>query len=108
MDVQNGKSVVLNEAKVVVLGQDDFKNYLVELDMMRSGPNENNWDFQNVAEYAQTFVNQPILIAYEGDKVKHYRVDKMMALEVGDSPREGADHFENFDMAVYSKQTFGM
>lgn len=68
MEVQNGKSVVLNEAKVVVLGQDDFKNYLVELDMMRSGPNENNWDFQNVAEYAQTFVNQPILIAYEGDR----------------------------------------
>ena len=48
------------------------------------------------------------MIAYEGDKVKHYRVDKMMALEVEDSPREGADHFENFDMAVYSKQTFGM
>lgn len=67
MEVQNGKSVVLNEAKVVVLGQDDFKNYLVELDMMRSGPNENNWDFQNVAEYAQTFVNQPILIAYPYD-----------------------------------------
>lgn len=67
MEVQNGKSVVQHEAKVVVLGQDDFRNYLVELDMMRSGPNENNWDFQNVAEYAQTFVNQPILIAYPYD-----------------------------------------
>lgn len=69
MEVQNGKSVVLNETKVVVLGQNDMKDYLVELDMMRSGPNENNWDFQNVAEYAKTFINQPILIAYEGNRL---------------------------------------
>ncbi len=50
------------------------------------------------------------MIAYEAaaDKVKHYRVDKMTALEVEETPREGATYFENFDMAVYSKQTFGM
>lgn len=39
---------------------------------------------------------------------KHYRVDKMLKLEVVDEPREGRDIFENFDMAQYSKATFGM
>lgn len=39
---------------------------------------------------------------------KHYRVDKMLKLEVLDEAREGKEVFKNFDVAGYSKATFGM
>ncbi len=50
------------------------------------------------------------MIAYdaEAEKIKHYRVDKMMNITVLSDKREGAEIFENFDMALYSKKTFGM
>lgn len=50
------------------------------------------------------------LVAYdsEEDKIKHYRVDKMSDLAVSDEKREGKDLFKGFDMALYSKATFGM
>lgn len=41
-------------------------------------------------------------------KIKHYRVDKMMNLNILDERRDGAEVFRNFDMAIYSKKTFGM
>lgn len=40
--------------------------------------------------------------------IKHYRVDKMMKLCVTNEKRVGKDVFKNFDMAAYSKATFGM
>ncbi len=39
---------------------------------------------------------------------KHYRVDKMLKLEVLEEARGGREEFKNFDVAVYSKETFGM
>lgn len=51
------------------------------------------------------------LIAYD-DKagiIKHFRVDKMESVEVlHKEKREGKELFSKFDMAVYSKQIFGM
>ena len=44
----------------------------------------------------------------EEDKIKHYRVDKMTNLQPTEEKRDGAELFDNFDMALYSKQTFGM
>ena len=41
----------------------------VELWVMRSGLNENNWDYRNMREHYLTFVGQPILCAYVGRKV---------------------------------------
>ena len=41
----------------------------VELWIMRSGLNENNWDYRNMREHYLTFVGQPILCAYVGRKV---------------------------------------
>lgn len=41
----------------------------VELWVMRSGLNENLWDFRNMREHYLTFVGQPILCAYVGRKV---------------------------------------
>lgn len=40
--------------------------------------------------------------------IKHYRVDKMKEITVTDEPRAGKEEFSNFDMARYSKSTFGM
>lgn len=50
------------------------------------------------------------MVAYDDldHKIKHYRVDKMMKISVTDEPREGRDIFKNFDMASYSKMSFGM
>ena len=50
------------------------------------------------------------LVAYDSndDKIKHYRVDKMLNIEAVDEAREGKDHFKAFDMAKYSKSLFGM
>lgn len=50
------------------------------------------------------------LIAFDSaaNKIKHYRVDKMLKISVSEECREGRELFENFDMAIYSKKTFGM
>lgn len=41
-------------------------------------------------------------------KIKHYRVDKMMHISIEEEKRSGKEVFQNFDMAEYSKATFGM
>lgn len=41
-------------------------------------------------------------------KIKHYRVDKMLDLAMTRQPREGKDAFQNFNAAKYSKSLFGM
>ena len=50
------------------------------------------------------------LIAYdtENSQIRHYRVDKMVRIRVRDERRDGAERFRDFDMAQYSKKTFGM
>lgn len=40
--------------------------------------------------------------------VKHYRVDKMLHIQLTAEKRDGAEWFKDFDMALYSKKTFGM
>ncbi len=48
------------------------------------------------------------LIAFEGGRIKHFRVDKMQGIERENGPREGAEQFAGFDTAVYSRRVFGM
>lgn len=50
------------------------------------------------------------MVAYDDwdKKIKHYRVDKMMRIFIEEEIRSGEDEFKNFDMAEYSKSTFGM
>ncbi|MGN0713173.1 MAG: helix-turn-helix transcriptional regulator, partial [Anaerovoracaceae bacterium] len=50
------------------------------------------------------------LVAFDGEagKIKHYRVDKMKNLTITREKREGDEAFQNFDMALYSRKTFGM
>ena len=44
----------------------------------------------------------------QADKIKHYRVDKMLKISCMDEPRQGAEFFRAFDMAEYTKKSFGM
>ena len=50
------------------------------------------------------------MIGFDSDSgiIKHYRVDKMLNIQLTEEKRDGADLFQNFDMALYSKKTFGM
>lgn len=50
------------------------------------------------------------LIGYdcEAEIIKHYRVDKMLHIELIEEKREGKELFDKFDIAVYSKKMFGM
>lgn len=55
--------------QVRVLAQDPNLNYEVEIDVMRSGLNENQWDYRNVDRFAKTFRGTPILCAFIGERV---------------------------------------
>lgn len=50
------------------------------------------------------------LIAYDekAELIKHYRVDKMLHINLLDQERLGEEHFKNFDLAAFAKKTFGM
>jgi len=50
------------------------------------------------------------LIAYDAEDeiIKHYRVDKMLHIELTRERRQGGHHFKEFDMAVYARKMFGM
>lgn len=48
-----------------VLGQDEWRNYNVEIDILRSGPVQHGiWEFRNLGRYGKTFAGCPILCAY--------------------------------------------
>ena len=44
----------------------------------------------------------------EDNKIKHYRVDKMLKISVTGDKREGKERFKEFDPAKYSRSLFGM
>ena len=41
-------------------------------------------------------------------KIKHYRVDKILRIQMSKEEREGKVHFQKLDMADYAKKSFGM
>ena len=64
-----------------------------------------------VSPWALTWDNEKYyLVAYDADadKIKHYRVDKMLRIKVTNKPRLGKDTFKAFDMGRYAKSVFGM
>ncbi len=72
---------------------------------------KHNGEWVVVSPWALTWDDENYyMVAFDDleHKIKHYRVDKMMSISVEDSMREGKEVFKNFDMAVYSKATFGM
>ncbi len=71
-----------------------------------------NGDFFEVSPWALTWDDENYyLVAYDSidQKMKNYRVDKMMQLSVlEDSVRDGKEEFKNFDITKFSKTRFGM
>ena len=64
-----------------------------------------------VSPWCLMWVNENYyLVAFdaEEEKIKHYRVDKMVNLSVVDLPREGREEFCQFDATQYSRRLFGM
>lgn len=49
-----------------------------------------------------------IAIDEKSGVVKHYRVDKMLKIQVEEEQRNGAELFENFNVAQFAAKTFGM
>ncbi len=68
------------------------QNYIIS-------PWELTWDDENY-----------YLIGYDSlsDMVKHYRVDKMMSIELSPEKREGDEYFKDFNMSEYQKKIFSM
>lgn len=50
------------------------------------------------------------LIAYddESKEMRHYRVDKMLSIDIMCDKRDGLEQYKNFDVAAFSRKTFGM
>ena len=50
------------------------------------------------------------LVAYDEqeEKIKHFRVDKMLDIGILDEARDGQESFAALDMAEYAKKVFGM
>ena len=70
-----------------------------------------NGDWFVVSPWALTWDDENYYMVAVDDldsKIKHYRVDKMMHISVEEEKRSGKEVFRNFDMAEYSKATFGM
>lgn len=67
--------------------------------------------FYRVSPWSLTWSNENYyLIAYddEADRIKHFRVDKMMRAGILEKERVGRERFANFDLAEFSTKTFGM
>lgn len=70
-----------------------------------------NGMFYEISPWALTWDDENYyMIGYDhrGKMIKHYRVDKMVNLEVLKVPREGRELFAKFDIAGYSQKVFGM
>ena len=65
----------------------------------RASPWALTWDDENY-----------YLIAYDEEAgiIKHFRVDKMIRIALGEEHRNGSDRFRDFDLAAFAKKTFGM
>ncbi len=50
------------------------------------------------------------MIGYDSQAgmIKHYRVDKMLSIQLTTKPREGGEMFDHFDIASYAGKRFGM
>lgn len=86
-----------------------FKYYKWDVNMKLVPRHNGDWFV--VSPWALTWNDENYyLVAYDDidKKIKHYRVDKMMQIIVEDDRRAGKEEFKNFDMAAYSKATFGM
>lgn len=86
-----------------------FKYY--KWDISKKLVPRHNGDWFAVSPWALTWDDENYyMVAFDDldQKIKHYRVDKMMRISIEEEKRVGDEEFKNFDMAEYSKATFGM
>lgn len=70
-----------------------------------------NGAFYEVSPWALTWDDENYYLVAHEDKtnmLKHYRVDKMQNMSVLEDRRQGKECFETFNLAEFSKKTFGM
>lgn len=70
-----------------------------------------NGDFYHISPYSLVWEDgNYYMIGYDGQEgmKKHYRVDKMLNVDITDERRQGKEVFDNIDIATYSKKIFGM
>ena len=70
-----------------------------------------NGAFYHISPWGLSWHNENYyLVGYdtESAKIKHYRVDKMLRIQMTEEEREGKEHFKKVDMAEYAKKSFGM
>lgn len=67
--------------------------------------------YYQVSPWALSWDNENYyLVAYDSqeEKIKHYRVDKMLKISQTGEAREGQKSFKRFDTAIYAKKMFSM
>ncbi len=70
-----------------------------------------NGMFYEISPWALTWDDENYyMVGYDpqGKMIKHYRVDKMLKLQILRVPREGRELFSKFDIASYTQKMFGM
>lgn len=70
-----------------------------------------NGNTYTVSPYLLTWDDENYyLIAHDdlNNEIRHYRVDKMLNIELTKEHRDGLEQSKNFDIAAFSKKTFGM
>lgn len=67
--VEGGKTYNTFTGKLRVLSKEDEFLYKVEVWLLNSEVNRNNWQYLNLDEHRKLFVDTPILVAYTGGKV---------------------------------------
>ena len=107
------ESIYYNVDKLhAAIGEDSrirFKYY--QWNVRKEPELRKNGAWYSVSPWALLWDNENYyLVAYdaEDDKIKHYRVDKMLKISVTGEKREGKERFTEFDPARYSRSLFGM
>lgn len=88
-----------------------IKYHYFEWDEKKQQRIRKNGDYYKVSPWLLTWEDENYyLMAYDDEAgiLKHYRVDKMLDIELTDMPRLGQEAFEKVDVASFSKKTFGM
>ncbi len=70
-----------------------------------------NGEWYNISPWGLSWDDENYyLVGYDSkaEKIKHYRVDKMLNINLSNESREGKEIFKNLDMADYAKKSFGM
>lgn len=80
-------------------------NIKKETELRKSG------QFYEISPWALSWDDENYyMIGYDSEakKIKHYRVDKMLKSTCIDEAREGKELFDSFDVAAYTRKSFGM